>query len=53
MSSGCNAGLASKPLIEYKLNVAERYASEEFLGETKGEILDSIRDLARRIDQHS
>jgi hypothetical protein len=30
--------------------VAERYASKEFLGETKREILDSIRDLARRIE---
>jgi hypothetical protein len=42
-----------KALIEYKLYVAERYASKEFLGETKREILDSIRDLGRRIDQHS
>jgi hypothetical protein len=33
--------------------VAERYASKEFLAETKQEILDSIRDLGRRIDQHS
>jgi hypothetical protein len=33
--------------------VAEQYASKEFLGETKREILDSIRDLGRRIDQHS
>jgi hypothetical protein len=31
----------------------ERYASKEPLGETKREILDSMRDLARRIDQHS
>ena len=29
--------------------VAERYASKEYLSETKREILDSIRDLARRI----
>ena len=35
------------------LYVAERYASKESLGETKREILDSIRDLTRRIDQHS
>jgi hypothetical protein len=46
-------GEQEKALIEYKLYVAERYASKEFLGETKREILDSIRDLARRIDQHS
>jgi hypothetical protein len=42
-----------KELVEYKLYVAERYASKEFLGETKREILDRFRDLARRIDQHS
>jgi hypothetical protein len=30
--------------------VAERYASKEILSETKREILDSIRDLARRIE---
>ena len=35
---------------EYKLYVAERYASNEYLSETKREILDSIRDLARRIE---
>jgi hypothetical protein len=39
-----------KELIEYKLYVAERYASKEYLSETKREILDSIRDLARRIE---
>jgi hypothetical protein len=33
--------------------VAERYASKEFLAETKWEIPDSIRELAHRIDQHS
>jgi hypothetical protein len=31
---------------EYKLYVAERYASKEYLTETKREILDSIRDFA-------
>jgi hypothetical protein len=29
---------------------AVRYASKEYLSETKREILDSIRDLARRIE---
>jgi lysozyme family protein len=33
-----------------KLYVAERYASKEYLSEMKREILDSIRDLARRIE---
>jgi hypothetical protein len=28
----------------------ERHASKEYLSETKREILDSIRDLARRIE---
>ena len=46
-------GDQEKALIEYKLYVAERYASKEFLAETKREILDSIRDLGRRMDQHS
>jgi hypothetical protein len=46
-------GEQEKCLIEYKLYVAERHASKEYLGETKREILESIRDLARRIDQHS
>jgi hypothetical protein len=41
---------ASKDLSEYKLYVAERHASKEYLSETKREILESIRDLARRIE---
>ena len=36
--------------VRKKLYVAERYASKEYLSETKREILDSIRDLARRIE---
>ena len=32
------------------LYVAERYVSKEYLSETKREILESIRDLARRIE---
>jgi hypothetical protein len=43
-------GKQEKDLSEYKLYVAKRYASKEYLGETKREILDSIRDLARRIE---
>jgi len=43
-------GKQEKELGEYKLYVAERYASKEYLSETKREILDSIRDLARRIE---
>ena len=41
---------AREELSDYKLYVAERYASKEYLSETKREILDSIRDLARRIE---
>jgi hypothetical protein len=43
-------GKQEKDLSGYKLYVAERYASKEYLSETKREILDSIRDLARRIE---
>jgi hypothetical protein len=43
-------GKQEKDLSEYKLYVAERYASKEYLSERKREILDSIRDLARRIE---
>jgi hypothetical protein len=43
-------GKQERDLVEYKLYVAERYASKEYLSETKREILDSIRDLARRIE---
>ena len=43
-------GKQEKELVDYKLYVAERYASKEYLSETKREILDSIRDLARRIE---
>jgi hypothetical protein len=44
-------GKHERELSEYKLYVAERYASKEYFSETKREILDSIRDLARRIEQ--
>jgi hypothetical protein len=43
-------GKQEKDLSEYKLYVAEHSASKEYLSETKREILDSIRDLARRIE---
>jgi hypothetical protein len=43
-------GKQEKELSEYKLYVAERYPSKEYLSETKREILDSIHDLARRIE---
>jgi hypothetical protein len=46
-------GKNERELVDYKLYVAERYASKEYLSETKREILESIRNLARRIDQHS
>jgi len=51
-SGRCKAASASKRqrLSSTKLYVAERYASKEYLSETKREILDSIRDLARRIE---
>ena len=43
-------GKQERELVHYKLYVAERYASKEYLSETKPEILESIRDLARRIE---
>jgi hypothetical protein len=39
-------GKQEAALVEYRLYVAQRYASKE----TKREILESIRDLARRIE---
>jgi hypothetical protein len=36
--------------VRKKLYVAERYASKGYLSETKRESLESIRDLARRIE---
>jgi hypothetical protein len=39
-----------KSLTEYKLYVAEHYASKDFLSDLKREITDSIRDSGRRID---
>ena len=43
-------GKMEKALSEYKLYVAEHYASKEFLSDLKREITESIRDLGRRID---
>jgi hypothetical protein len=39
-----------KALGEFKLHVAEHYASQEFLNDLKREITDSLHDLGRRID---
>ena len=39
-----------KELNDYKLYVAEQYVSKEYMNESERRILDSIRDLARRID---
>ena len=44
------SGKQEAALVEYRLYVAERYASKEYLSETKREILESIRHLARRIE---
>jgi hypothetical protein len=43
-------GEQERELSEYKLYVAERYASKDFLSDLKWEITESIRDLGRRID---
>jgi hypothetical protein len=43
-------GKMEKSLSDYKLYVAEHYASKEFLSDLKREITESIRDLGRRID---
>jgi len=47
---GHRIGKHENELSEYKLYVAERYASKEYLSETKREFLDSIRDLARPME---
>jgi hypothetical protein len=39
-----------KALGDFKLYVAEHYASKDFLLDLKREITESIRDLGRRID---
>ena len=39
-----------KELSDYKLYVAEQYVSKEYMNASERRILDSIRDLARRID---
>jgi hypothetical protein len=43
-------GKQERELRDYKLYVAERYASKEFLSDLKREITESIRDLGRRTD---
>ena len=51
MSSGCKAvSDQEKSLSDFKLYVAEHYASREFLNDLKRKITDSLRDLGRRID---
>jgi hypothetical protein len=44
-------GKQEQALTEYKLEVAQHYVSKEYMAESERRILDSIRDLARRIDQ--
>jgi hypothetical protein len=39
-----------KALGEFKLYIAEHYASQEFLNDLKWKITDSLRELGRRID---
>ena len=39
-----------KALGDFKLYVAERYASQELLNDLKREITESLRDLGRRIE---
>jgi hypothetical protein len=39
-----------KELNDYKLYVAEQYVLKEYMNESERRLLDSIRDLARRID---
>ena len=43
-------GKQEKELSDYQLYVAEQYVSKEYMNESERRILDSIRDLARRID---
>ena len=43
-------GKQKKELVDYKLYVADHYASQEFLNELKREITESLRELGRRID---
>jgi hypothetical protein len=43
-------GKQERELSDFRLYVAEHYASQEFLNDLKREITDSLRDLGRRID---
>ena len=42
-------GDQEKALTDYKLEAAQHYVSKEYINESERRILDSIRDLARRI----
>jgi hypothetical protein len=43
-------GDQEKALTDYTLEAAQHYVSKEYMNESERRILDSIRDLARRID---
>jgi hypothetical protein len=43
-------GDQEKALTDYKLEAAQHYVSKEYMNESERRILDSIRDLALRID---
>ena len=43
-------GKQKQALTDYKLEAAQHYVSKEYMNESERRILDSIRDLARRID---
>ena len=43
-------GDQEKALTDYKLEAAQHFVSKEYMNESERRILDSTRDLARRID---
>jgi hypothetical protein len=46
----CRVGKQEQALTDYKLEATQHYVSKEYMNESERRILDSIRDLARRID---